>query len=147
MSHANYLFTSESVSEGHPDKVCDQISDAILDAFIENDIKLGIAGRRFIPCVGDHNMPDGEFFTGPIEDATEGEVSFHLPAVIGGREVSGVRLRFEAGKVVDASAERGKAQFGMPPMTDRAANAAADATAPAAPARRRGTPSASRGWG
>ena len=43
MSHANYLFTSESVSEGHPDKVCDQISDAILDAFLENDIKLGIA--------------------------------------------------------------------------------------------------------
>ena len=43
MSHVNYLFTSESVSEGHPDKVCDQISDAILDAFIEKDIKLGIA--------------------------------------------------------------------------------------------------------
>jgi S-adenosylmethionine synthetase len=37
------LFTSESVSEGHPDKVCDQISDAILDAFIENDLRLGIA--------------------------------------------------------------------------------------------------------
>ena len=43
MPHANYLFTSESVSEGHPDKVSDQISDAILDAFIEKDIKLGIA--------------------------------------------------------------------------------------------------------
>ncbi len=43
MSHKNYLFTSESVSEGHPDKVCDQISDAILDAFLENDIRLGIA--------------------------------------------------------------------------------------------------------
>ena len=43
MSRANYLFTSESVSEGHPDKVCDQISDAILDAFISNDLKLGIA--------------------------------------------------------------------------------------------------------
>ena len=43
MSRANYLFTSESVSEGHPDKVCDQISDAILDAFLENDAKLGIA--------------------------------------------------------------------------------------------------------
>ena len=72
------------------------------------DIKLGIAGRKFIPCVGDHNMPDGEFFTGPVEDSVEGEVTFHLPAVIGGREVSGVRLRFEAGKVVDASAERGE---------------------------------------
>ncbi len=42
MSRKNYLFTSESVSEGHPDKVCDQISDAILDAFLANDIKLGI---------------------------------------------------------------------------------------------------------
>ncbi len=38
----NYLFTSESVSEGHPDKVCDQISDGVLDAFLANDIKLGI---------------------------------------------------------------------------------------------------------
>ena len=40
---ASHLFTSESVSEGHPDKICDQISDAILDAFIENDTRLGIA--------------------------------------------------------------------------------------------------------
>jgi aminopeptidase len=72
------------------------------------DIRLGIEGRKFIPAVGDHNMPDGEFFTGPIEDSVNGEVSFHLPAMIGGREVSGVRLRFEGGKVVDASAERGE---------------------------------------
>ena len=43
VQRSNYLFTSESVSEGHPDKVCDQISDAVLDAFLENDIKLGIA--------------------------------------------------------------------------------------------------------
>ena len=70
------------------------------------DITLGVEGRTFIPCVGEHNMPDGEFFTGPIEDSVEGEVSFHLPAVIGGREVTGVRLKFESGRVVDASAER-----------------------------------------
>jgi len=43
VSRKSHLFTSESVSEGHPDKVCDQISDAVLDAFLENDIKLGIA--------------------------------------------------------------------------------------------------------
>ncbi|MDQ2955188.1 MAG: methionine adenosyltransferase [Pseudomonadota bacterium] len=43
MARASYLFTSESVSEGHPDKVCDQISDAVLDAFLENDVKLGIS--------------------------------------------------------------------------------------------------------
>jgi S-adenosylmethionine synthetase len=44
----SYLFTSESVSEGHPDKVCDQISDAILDAFLENDLKLGIADDSLV---------------------------------------------------------------------------------------------------
>jgi S-adenosylmethionine synthetase len=43
VQRSNYLFTSESVSEGHPDKVCDQISDAVLDLFLENDVKLGIA--------------------------------------------------------------------------------------------------------
>jgi len=43
LAHTNYLFTSESVSEGHPDKVCDAISDAVLDAFLENDAKLGIS--------------------------------------------------------------------------------------------------------
>src|SRR5947199_4425967 len=45
---ASYLFTSESVSEGHPDKVSDQISDAVLDAFIEKDVKLGIADDSLV---------------------------------------------------------------------------------------------------
>ena len=72
------------------------------------DIKLGVAGRTFIPCFGQHNMPDGEFFTGPIEDSVEGEVRFSFPATYGGREVSGVRFRFERGRVVDATAERGE---------------------------------------
>ena len=48
MAHTNFLFTSESVSEGHPDKVCDQISDAVLDAFLENDIKLGISDDSLV---------------------------------------------------------------------------------------------------
>ncbi len=34
---SEYLFTSESVTEGHPDKLCDQVSDAILDALIKDD--------------------------------------------------------------------------------------------------------------
>ena len=72
------------------------------------DITLGVAGRRWIPCVGEHNMPDGEFFTGPIEDSAGGEIAFSFPASYGGRTVSGVRLRFEDGKVVDGSAEQGE---------------------------------------
>ena len=38
--HSTYLFTSESVTEGHPDKICDQISDAILDAILEKETEL-----------------------------------------------------------------------------------------------------------
>jgi len=72
------------------------------------DVRLGVAGRTWIPCVGQTNMPDGELFTGPLEDAVEGEIAFSFPATYGGREVSGVRFRFEDGRVVDAGAERGE---------------------------------------
>jgi aminopeptidase len=72
------------------------------------DITLGVAGRNWIPCVGEHNMPDGEFFTGPVEDSVNGEIAFSFPASYGGRTVSGVRFRFLDGKVVDASAEQGE---------------------------------------
>jgi S-adenosylmethionine synthetase len=47
MSHS-YLFTSESVSEGHPDKMCDQISDAILDAILEQDTSARVACETLI---------------------------------------------------------------------------------------------------
>lgn len=43
-THSSYLFTSESVTEGHPDKICDQISDAILDAILEKEIALAREG-------------------------------------------------------------------------------------------------------
>ena len=47
MSRQNYIFTSESVSEGHPDKVCDRISDAILDAFISEEANARVAAETF----------------------------------------------------------------------------------------------------
>ena len=43
MSRQNYVFTSESVSEGHPDKVCDRISDAVLDAFLAEEPEARVA--------------------------------------------------------------------------------------------------------
>ncbi len=47
MSRQNYTFTSESVSEGHPDKVCDRISDAVLDAFLAEDTLARVACETF----------------------------------------------------------------------------------------------------
>jgi aminopeptidase len=72
------------------------------------DVTLGVAERTWIPCTGEHNMPDGEFFTGPVEDSVNGEIAFSFPASYGGREVAGVKLRFEDGKVVDATADKGE---------------------------------------
>jgi S-adenosylmethionine synthetase len=48
MSQKDFIFTSESVSEGHPDKVCDQISDAILDAFLQQDPKSRVACETLV---------------------------------------------------------------------------------------------------
>ena len=44
----NFIFTSESVSKGHPDKICDQISDAILDAYLAKDKNSKVAVECFI---------------------------------------------------------------------------------------------------
>ncbi len=72
------------------------------------DLTLGIADRTWINCDGHENFPDGEVFTGPLEDATEGTVCFSYPAVHGGREVDGIRLTFRQGRVVDATAAKGE---------------------------------------
>jgi len=72
------------------------------------DLVLGVAGRRWINCDGHENFPDGEVFTGPVEDATQGVVCYSFPAVYGGREVDGIRLEFRDGHVVDASASKGE---------------------------------------
>ena len=44
----SFLFTSESVSEGHPDKICDAISDSVLDAILEKDPKARVACETFV---------------------------------------------------------------------------------------------------
>jgi aminopeptidase len=71
------------------------------------DLTLGIEGRSWVASQGLRNFPDGEIFTGPLESETSGEVRFSFPAVMGGREVQDVRLRFEGGKVVHAEAAAG----------------------------------------
>ena len=72
------------------------------------DLTLSVAGRKFINGDGKHNMPCGEVFTGPVEDSANGNIYFGVPVAVAGREVSGVRLRFEGGRVVEASAEKGE---------------------------------------
>lgn len=69
------------------------------------DLELSVDGRRFLNADGTKNFPDGEIFTGPVEDSVNGWVRFSYPSIVGGRAVSGIELKFENGKVVEASAE------------------------------------------
>lgn len=66
------------------------------------DLSLSIKGRTFMNAFGEHNMPDGEIYTGPVEDTANGWVRFTYPAVYQGRVVEDVELRFEKGQVVEA---------------------------------------------
>jgi len=73
------------------------------------DLSLSIRERTFMNSSGRFNMPDGEVYTGPVEDSVNGWVRFTYPAIYGGRVVEGVELRFEKGRVVQASATENEA--------------------------------------
>jgi aminopeptidase len=70
------------------------------------DLKLSIKGRTFRNASGQHNMPDGEIYTGPVEDSVDGWVRFSYPAISQGRVVEGVELFFEQGRVIKATATK-----------------------------------------
>ena len=73
------------------------------------DLELSVEGREFINCHGKRNMPDGEIFTGPVEDSAKGWIRFTYPAIYMGHEVAGVELHFDHGKVMDAKATKNEA--------------------------------------
>ena len=72
----------------------------------EIDLTLSIEGRAWINSDGKRNFPSGEIFTGPVEDSVNGTIRFSFPVVTAGREIDDIRLRFENGKVVEASAAK-----------------------------------------
>ena len=74
----------------------------------DTDISFNVKGRKWVNCDGRQNFPDGEVFTGPHEESTEGHIRYAFPAVYGGREVENVRLWFKKGKVVEAKADKGQ---------------------------------------
>lgn len=69
-------------------------------------LRMSIKERVFIPCDGKENFPDGEIFTGPVEDSVEGWVRFGYPAIENGQEVSDIELWFENGRVVKEKASK-----------------------------------------
>lgn len=74
----------------------------------DTDLKMSIDGRKWINCDGKVNFPDGEVFTGPVEDSVEGHIRFSFPGIYSGKEIEDIRLTFKKGKVVKAEAEKGE---------------------------------------
>ncbi len=74
----------------------------------DTDLTLSVAGRTFLNDDGHYNFPGGEFFSGPVEDSANGYIRYSFPASFGGRSVEDVRLRFENGVVVEATAAQGQ---------------------------------------
>ncbi|HEX5807960.1 MAG TPA: aminopeptidase [Anaerolineales bacterium] len=70
------------------------------------DISLSIKDRSFIECSGKENFPDGEIFTGPVEDSVNGWIRFKYPAIFSGQEIHDIELWFENGKVVREKAAK-----------------------------------------
>jgi aminopeptidase len=72
----------------------------------DTDLKLEVTGRKWVNCDGHENFPDGEVFTGPIEQSVNGHIRYTYPACHFGREVEDVRLQFKDGKVIKATAAK-----------------------------------------
>jgi aminopeptidase len=72
------------------------------------DLQLDFTGRTWVSCDGHVNFPDGEIYTGPVENSVNGHVEFNYPSVLHGHSVEGVRLIFKDGVVIEAHADKGE---------------------------------------
>ena len=70
------------------------------------DLAFSIKGRTFEPADGKYNFPDGEIFTGPVEDSVQGYIRFSYPAIYSGQEIEDIELWFKNGKVVKEKASK-----------------------------------------
>ena len=70
----------------------------------DTDLRFSIKDIPIIPCAGEKNMPDGECFTAPVRDSVNGTIRFNTPTIYQGTTFTDIRLRFENGKIVEATA-------------------------------------------
>ena len=71
----------------------------------ETDLRFSIAGMPVIPCTGSHNIPDGECFTAPVRDSVHGLIHYNTPTIYHGESFENIRLRFDAGRIVEATCD------------------------------------------
>ncbi|RNC70359.1 MAG: aminopeptidase [Desulfuromonadales bacterium] len=70
----------------------------------DTDLTFSIKGLDGIKCDGRFNIPDGEVFTAPVRDSVEGYITYNCPTLYQGKEFNNIRLQFEKGRIVKATA-------------------------------------------
>ncbi|MFK7961062.1 MAG: aminopeptidase [Phycisphaerales bacterium] len=71
----------------------------------DTDLRFSIADMPVIPCTGSHNIPDGECFSAPVRDSVEGVIEYNTPTIYRGTSFENIKLRFKAGRIVEATAD------------------------------------------
>lgn len=119
--YQNFVFNACHVSDstGNPVEYWEEVGQKqrrFIDLFAGHDrvevkgpdvdLRMSIRRRTFLNSCGIHNMPDGEIYTGPVENSVEGWVRFTYPAIYSGQIVEGVEPQFNEGRVVRNSARR-----------------------------------------
>lgn len=115
----HFVYSACKVNGGDPVRAWNQVrrrQDRIIDFLSDRkrvrivsedtDLAFSVAGRTWVNCAGECNMPDGEVFTGPEEESAEGVIRFTFPACHQGREVENVKLTFRGGKAVKSTASK-----------------------------------------
>lgn len=74
----------------------------------DTDLEFSVKERKWLSSCGHINLPDGEIYTGPIEDSVNGRIRFTYPGIYSGKEIENVYLEFKDGIVTSASAQKGE---------------------------------------
>ncbi|MBN2156668.1 MAG: aminopeptidase [Candidatus Lokiarchaeota archaeon] len=74
----------------------------------DTDLTLSVKGRTWINCSGQKNLPDGEVFTGPVEDSVNGHIRFTYPGIYQGKEIENIYLEVKDGQVIKSTASKGQ---------------------------------------
>jgi len=92
------------------ERMVERLNSARIMHFVgdNTDLTVNVEGRKWINCDGKINMPDGEVFTGPIENSANGQIRFTYPGIFMGREIEDICLTFKEGEVTNATAVKGQ---------------------------------------
>jgi len=74
----------------------------------DTDLTLSVEGRIWDNCSGQKNLPDGEVYTGPVENSVNGHIRFTYPGIYQGKEIENIFLEFKDGKVIRGTAGKGQ---------------------------------------